>query len=59
MVKSPCCEKISVNRGVQSAEEDGMVLPFVSKHVSSNWTSVPKKSGQRFLFETFKFMEFL
>ncbi|XP_061373525.1 transcription factor MYB35-like [Gastrolobium bilobum] len=45
MVKSQCCEKISVKRGVWTAEEDAKILAFVSKHGSGNWTSVPKKAG--------------
>ncbi|KAJ1421761.1 SANT/Myb domain [Sesbania bispinosa] len=45
MVRSPCCEKISVKRGTSSAEEDAKILAFVSKHGSGNGTSVSKKSG--------------
>ncbi|XP_054821568.1 transcription factor MYB35-like [Prosopis cineraria] len=45
MVRPPCCEKISVKRGVWTPEEDAKMIAFVSKHGSGNWTSVPKKAG--------------
>ncbi|RDX61871.1 Transcription factor MYB35, partial [Mucuna pruriens] len=44
MVRSPCCEKINVKRGVWTTEEDTKKLAFGSKHGSGNWTSVPKKA---------------
>ncbi|XP_027337955.1 transcription factor MYB35-like [Abrus precatorius] len=45
MVRSPCYEKFNAKRGVWTPEEDPKMLSFVSKHGSSNWTSVPIKAG--------------
>ncbi|MED6184007.1 hypothetical protein PIB30_043191 [Stylosanthes scabra] len=45
MVRSQCCDKISVKRDVWSREEDAKILASMSKHGSSNWTSVPKKTA--------------
>ncbi|XP_028784097.1 transcription factor MYB35-like [Neltuma alba] len=45
MVRPPCCDKLSVKRGVWTPEEDAKMIAFVSKHGSGNWTSVPKKAG--------------
>ncbi|XP_045821064.1 transcription factor MYB35-like [Trifolium pratense] len=46
MVRSASCEKTSVVKsGVWIAEDDAKTPTFVSEHGSSNWTSVPKKTG--------------
>ncbi|KAI9087505.1 hypothetical protein K1719_011631 [Acacia pycnantha] len=46
MVRPPCCEKLSVKKGVWTPEEDAEMMAYVSKHGSGNWTSSsPKKTG--------------
>ncbi|CAK7329833.1 unnamed protein product [Dovyalis caffra] len=45
MVRPPCCDKLNVNRGLWTVEEDAKLLAHVAKHGTGNWTAVPKKAG--------------
>ncbi|XP_061956401.1 transcription factor MYB35-like [Populus nigra] len=45
MVRSPCCDRLNVKRGLWTAEEDAKMLAHVAKHGTGNWTAVPKKAG--------------
>jgi len=46
MVRSPCCDRLNVKRGLWTAEEDAKMLAHVAKHGTGNWTAVPKKAGR-------------
>ncbi|XP_059643329.1 transcription factor MYB35-like [Cornus florida] len=47
MVRTPCCDKQNVKRGLWTANEDAKMLAYVSKHGTGNWTAVSKKAGLR------------
>ncbi|KAG0452445.1 hypothetical protein HPP92_024844 [Vanilla planifolia] len=44
-IRPPCCDKLSVKKGLWTAEEDAKLLAYVSTHGTGNWTTVPKKAG--------------
>ncbi|CAH8384287.1 unnamed protein product [Eruca vesicaria subsp. sativa] len=45
MGRAPCCEKMGLNRGPWTPEEDQILVSFIHKHGHSNWRALPKQAG--------------
>ncbi|KAM0839869.1 hypothetical protein ACQ4PT_060035 [Festuca glaucescens] len=45
MGRSPCCEKLGLNRGPWTAEEDMTLVAHIDRHGHSNWRALPKQAG--------------
>ncbi|XP_047077400.1 transcription factor MYB30-like [Lolium rigidum] len=45
MGRSPCCEKLGLNRGPWTAEEDSILVAHIERHGHSNWRALPKQAG--------------
>ncbi|KAL1539127.1 myb-related protein 308-like protein [Salvia divinorum] len=45
MGRSPCCEKIGLNRGKWSAEEDDKLVNYIKANGEGSWRSLPKNAG--------------
>ncbi|KAF8098705.1 hypothetical protein N665_0260s0015 [Sinapis alba] len=45
MGRAPCCEKMGLNRGPWTPEEDQILISFIHKHGHSNWRALPKQAG--------------
>ncbi|XP_047079648.1 transcription factor MYB30-like [Lolium rigidum] len=45
MGRSPCCEKMGLNRGPWTAEEDMTLIAHIERHGHSNWRALPKQAG--------------
>lgn len=45
MGRAPCCDKVGVNRGAWTAEEDEILRTYVEKHGPGKWRALPKKAG--------------
>lgn len=44
MGRLPCCEK-GVKKGAWTAEEDKILVDYISKNGHGTWRSVPKNAG--------------
>ncbi|EFJ10904.1 hypothetical protein SELMODRAFT_426818 [Selaginella moellendorffii] len=42
MGRSPCCEKIGLNRGPWTREEDALLMQYVNEHGEGSWRTLPK-----------------
>ncbi|EFJ10903.1 hypothetical protein SELMODRAFT_39481, partial [Selaginella moellendorffii] len=47
MGRSPCCEKIGLNRGPWTREEDTLLTQYVNEHGEGSWRTLPKAAGLR------------
>ncbi|KAG8060226.1 hypothetical protein GUJ93_ZPchr0002g25287 [Zizania palustris] len=45
MGRAPCCEKMGLNRGPWTAEEDSVLVAHIERHGHSNWRALPKQAG--------------
>ncbi|KAG9159056.1 hypothetical protein Leryth_020967 [Lithospermum erythrorhizon] len=45
MGRAPCCEKVGLNRGPWTKEEDQMLINFIKENGHGNWRALPKKAG--------------
>ncbi|CAN8270468.1 unnamed protein product [Cochlearia groenlandica] len=45
MGRAPCCEKMGLNKGPWTLEEDQILISFIGKHGHSNWRALPKQAG--------------
>ncbi|XP_051193702.1 transcription factor MYB30-like [Lolium perenne] len=45
MGRSPCCEKLGLNRGPWTAEEDSILVAHIEQDGHSNWRALPKQAG--------------
>ncbi|CAI0558867.1 unnamed protein product [Linum tenue] len=45
MGRAPCCEKMGLNRGPWTPEEDQILISYIRKHGHSNWRALPKLAG--------------
>ncbi|CAF2128547.1 unnamed protein product [Brassica napus] len=45
MGRAPCCEKMGLQRGPWTPEEDQILISFIHKHGHSNWRALPKQAG--------------
>lgn len=45
MGRAPCCDKVGVNRGAWTGEEDETLKAYVVKHGPGKWRALPKKAG--------------
>ncbi|CDY35519.1 BnaA01g23930D [Brassica napus] len=45
MGRAPCCEKMGLNRGPWTPEEDQILVSFIHQHGHSNWRALPKQAG--------------
>lgn len=45
MGRAPCCEKMGLNRGPWSKEEDRLLINYINQHGHGNWRALPKKAG--------------
>lgn len=45
MVRAPCCEKMGLNKGPWSTEEDQILIHYIQNHGHSNWRALPKQAG--------------
>lgn len=58
--RSPCCDKEGVRRGTWSAEEDKILVDFITENGIGNWRSVPELAGSViFLYYYFNSILFL
>ncbi|KAF3531242.1 hypothetical protein DY000_02041799 [Brassica cretica] len=45
MGRAPCCEKMGLNRGPWTPEENQILVSFIHQHGHSNWRALPKQAG--------------
>ncbi|CAM8930806.1 unnamed protein product [Rhodiola kirilowii] len=47
MGRAPCCEKVGLNKGKWSAEEDAILMNYINQNngEAGSWRSLPKKAG--------------
>lgn len=50
MGRSPCCERLGLNKGFWSPEEDRILVNHINKHGHKNWHALPRQAGTAFLF---------
>ncbi|KAG0502877.1 hypothetical protein HPP92_002949 [Vanilla planifolia] len=43
--RAPCCEKVGLNRGSWTPEEDIRLITHIRKHGHGNWRALPKQAG--------------
>ncbi|KAG6521255.1 myb-related protein Zm1-like [Zingiber officinale] len=43
--RAPCCEKVGLNKGSWTPEEDLRLIAFINKHGHGNWRALPKLAG--------------
>ncbi|XP_073001907.1 myb-related protein Zm1-like [Typha latifolia] len=43
--RAPCCEKVGLNKGSWTPEEDIRLITYIRKHGHGNWRALPKKAG--------------
>uniref|UniRef100_A0A803M1E2 Uncharacterized protein n=1 Tax=Chenopodium quinoa TaxID=63459 RepID=A0A803M1E2_CHEQI len=42
----PCCDKLNARKGAWGEDKDGTTFAYVSKQGMTNWSSVPRKTGE-------------
>ncbi|GJS26967.1 Myb-related transcription factor [Tanacetum coccineum] len=42
MGRAPCCEKMGLNKGPWSHDEDQILISYIQKHGHPNWRALPK-----------------
>ncbi|XP_002961794.2 transcription factor MYB86 isoform X2 [Selaginella moellendorffii] len=47
MGRAPCCEKVGLNRGPWTREEDLLLTQHISLHGEGSWRTLPKAAGLR------------
>ncbi|CAM6128705.1 unnamed protein product [Calypogeia fissa] len=45
MGRAPCCEKVGLNRGPWTREEDLKLTEYITKHGEGCWRTLPKSAG--------------
>ncbi|GAB2287462.1 hypothetical protein Dimus_021839 [Dionaea muscipula] len=45
MGRSPCCEKVYMNKGAWAKEEDERLISYIKAHGEGCWRSLPKAAG--------------
>ncbi|KAL3517388.1 hypothetical protein ACH5RR_019977 [Cinchona calisaya] len=45
MGRAPCCEKVGLNRGRWTAEEDEILTNYIQANGEGSWRSLPKNAG--------------
>ncbi|KAL1832978.1 hypothetical protein ACET3Z_002629 [Daucus carota] len=45
MGRAPCCEKVGLNRGRWTAEEDDILTKYIQANGEGSWRSLPKNAG--------------
>ncbi|KAJ4769301.1 MYB transcription factor [Rhynchospora pubera] len=45
MGRAPCCEKVGLNKGRWTQEEDEILVNYIKSHGEGSWRSLPKKAG--------------
>ncbi|KAK2990274.1 hypothetical protein RJ640_014726 [Escallonia rubra] len=45
MGRAPCCEKVGLNRGRWTAEEDEKLMKYIQAHGEGSWRSLSKNAG--------------
>ncbi|XP_010475346.1 PREDICTED: myb-related protein Myb4-like [Camelina sativa] len=45
MGRRPCCEKMGLKKGPWSAEEDQLLINYITLHGHPNWRSLPQSAG--------------
>ncbi|KAJ3681680.1 hypothetical protein LUZ60_014253 [Juncus effusus] len=43
--RAPCCDKVGLNKGSWTPEEDLRLISFIQKYGHTNWRALPKKAG--------------
>ncbi|XP_010933430.1 myb-related protein Zm1-like [Elaeis guineensis] len=43
--RAPCCEKVGLNKGSWTPEEDIRLMSYIQKYGHGNWRALPKKAG--------------
>ncbi|KAJ6814005.1 myb-related protein Zm1-like [Iris pallida] len=43
--RAPCCEKVGLNKGSWTPEEDVRLVAYIRKHGHANWRALPKQAG--------------
>ncbi|KAI0500645.1 hypothetical protein KFK09_018861 [Dendrobium nobile] len=43
--RAPCCEKVGLNRGAWTPEEDMRLMAYIRKFGHGNWRALPKQAG--------------
>ncbi|XP_008776690.1 myb-related protein Zm1-like [Phoenix dactylifera] len=43
--RAPCCEKVGLNKGSWTPEEDMRLMAYIQKYGHGNWRALPKKAG--------------
>ncbi|XP_002978781.2 transcription factor MYB34 isoform X2 [Selaginella moellendorffii] len=47
MGRAPCCEKVGLNRGPWTREEDALLIKYITAHGEGSWRTLPKQAGLR------------
>ncbi|GAV64346.1 Myb_DNA-binding domain-containing protein [Cephalotus follicularis] len=45
MGRAPCCQKMGLNKGPWTPEEDRILVSYIQNHGHDNWRALPKQSG--------------
>lgn len=45
MGRAPCCEKVGLNKGTWTEEEDLKLISYIQRHGHPNWRALPKLAG--------------
>ncbi|KAK1385077.1 Myb domain protein 12 [Heracleum sosnowskyi] len=45
MGRAPCCDKVGLNRGRWTAEEDDILTKYIQANGEGSWRSLPKNAG--------------
>ncbi|KAJ3689547.1 hypothetical protein LUZ61_018711 [Rhynchospora tenuis] len=43
--RAPCCDKVGLNKGSWTPEEDLRLISYIQKYGHANWRALPKKAG--------------
>lgn len=46
--RAPCCDKVGLNKGTWSPEEDLRLIAHIQRYGHANWRALPKKAGTPF-----------
>lgn len=50
MGRIPCCERLGLNKGFWSPEEDRILINHINTYGHKNWHALPRQAGTAFLF---------
>lgn len=53
MGRAPCCNKEGLRKGAWTAEEDKILVAYITKNGHGNWRSLPKLAGLSCFSHTF------